>query len=72
MKWQRPTGSLLYSATGRYLVMHATSKWWVAYYTPAKGEYERIGERRSEDEAKTACDDHAQLRTPPAQAAPQS
>lgn len=72
MKWLKPTGPTQTSADGKYIVMHATSHWWVAYFQPAPHEWERIGERDSDEKAKDACDDHARLQTHPAQAAPQS
>lgn len=57
MKWERPTGSVQTSKCGCYTIQHATEHYWVAYHQAANGA-EKLGERDSESQARTLCDNH--------------
>lgn len=56
MKWMPATGSTQQSSDGRYLIMEATSKHWIAY---ALSERSDIGTLPSAEDARAVCDSHS-------------
>ena len=55
MKWDKPTGCTQHTSDGRYCIMAANSKDWVAYllgYTCAND----LGTRNSDEDARQLCE----------------
>lgn len=56
MKWLPATGATQTSADGRYLIMEANHKDWIAY---ALNERADLGTVNSSEDAQAICDSHA-------------
>lgn len=59
MKWDKPNGSTQATSDGRYNIVQANSQDWVAYLFTPFGHAETLGERKSDEEARQCCEDHA-------------
>jgi hypothetical protein len=63
MKWDKPNGSVQYSADRRYCIMEAAANKWVAYRLSGfQTSAEKLGEFDSDEAARQCCDDHESLR----------
>jgi hypothetical protein len=61
MKWDKPTGSIQQTQDGRYVVMQANSKDWVAYMVGSVSSQD-LGTGESDEKARGLCEAHeAQL-----------
>lgn len=57
MKWDKPNGSVQYSADRRYIVMQANTKDWIAYRVSGFGtSAEKLGERHDDEAARACCE----------------
>jgi len=60
MKWLSPTGSTQNSKCGRYMVVKANSKHWVAYYRGISGNtHIELGTRHDDEQARACCEVHS-------------
>ena len=59
MKWDKPTGSIQQSHDGCYVIMRATSEPenWVAYSIPTYATPAKLGEFKSDTDARGRCED---------------
>lgn len=59
MKWDKPTGSIQQSHDGCYVIMRATAEPenWVSYSIPQYDKPAKLGEFKSDAEARTRCED---------------
>lgn len=64
MKWDKPNGTVQWSADHRYHIQEATSGFWIAYAVSAFGnDAEKLGECGSDEEARECCDDYERQMT---------
>lgn len=57
MKWDKPNGSVQWSADRRYQVQQATSGYWIAYSMSAFGTgAAKLGEHNSDEAARECCE----------------
>lgn len=62
MKWEKPAGSTQMTSCGRYCIVQANSRHWVAYAFTALNKGEELAVKPTDAEARTVCDTHeAQL-----------
>jgi hypothetical protein len=62
VKWDKPNGSVQWSADRRYHVQQATSGFWIAYaVSPFQNTAEKLGEYAGDGRARQACDEHESL-----------
>lgn len=56
MKWDKPAGATQSTVDGRYLVMQANSKDWVAYDTTLSTATKELGTRDTDLKARAVCE----------------
>lgn len=60
MKWEKPSGSTQATSDGRYLIVQANERDWVAYeLAPTTGQ--ELAVKRTDEEARAACESHEAL-----------
>lgn len=63
MKWLPPTGSTQGTADGRYVIVEANSRDWVAYDISLSTAAKELGVRDSDLKARGLCEAHEALIT---------
>ena len=58
MKWLPPTGSTQGTSCGKFVVVQANSKDWIAYALSPYGIGEELGVKASDEDARACCEDH--------------
>ena len=61
MNWLPPSGAIQRSSDGKYLVVEANSKDWVAYEATPFVTATDLGVKHSAAEARKLCEDHEAL-----------
>lgn len=57
--WKHPDPPVQLSKCKRYMVMHATEEFWIAYWCTDAREWVELGTFRDESHARGACEQHA-------------
>jgi hypothetical protein len=58
MKWDKPNGSVQWSADKRYLIVQANSQHWVAYEATPFVTATDLGTKGTDAEARGLCEEH--------------
>jgi len=59
IQWLRADGPTQRSKDQRYMVMHATDEYWIAYWQSDAREWVELGTFRDEGDARAVCESHA-------------
>lgn len=62
MKWDKPQGSTQHTTDGRYAIVQANSRDWIAYEITPFGTGRDLATKPTDEEARAVCEAHeAQL-----------